>query len=632
MLIRWTIYIIPIAGLLWIPGIIGLTIAPDATIFSIPLLWASIYFSVIWVGWFVSLLIGLTIPTFLRITLGSIAPELKHYIAYLNALPRYIALSLWSLSNWIVFIVRDRDNSTRDGSALFKFQQFVFAFFIDAVLLFVIKLLVQMIAYNFHRKSYEDRIAASKAQIRSLVRLYVHSRDVSNVAPEVGKMDSIRALKKALKEVKRVAQTTTTMFGTVASELAGERILQPNSPGSVVTNALSSTNKTRQLARRIFYSFVPAYRNHLLLEDIKGVFDTEEQAEFAFAQFDRDENGDASLEEVELACLDIHRERLALASSMRDLDSAVARLNSILVSVYSVVAIIIVLGVMNIGFNNLLVSAGTLILGLSWLIGSTAQEILSSIIFLFIKHPYDVSDRVDLDGVAYVVKEMSLLSTVFRQTDGKLVQIPHSVLNTKAVSNIRRSGPISETFVWNVEFGTSFEQIEKLREKMLEFLVAEKRDFLPVMDISIQNFEDQGKMTLGSDIKYKSNWQNGALKAQRRNKWICALKLTMASLKIYGPGGAGNPSPEAAATRVHLLQEDPAGPMAAPPRMPTPKFYPAKEASYSFADKREIFTDPSGDVFDEVERSSPPQPHVVSQQTAAGRVQEGTQRREFRSQ
>ena len=42
---------------------------------------------------------------------------------------------------------------------------------------------------------------------------------------------------------------------------------------------------------------------------------------------------------------------------------------------------------------------------------------------------------------------------------------------------------------------------------------------------------------------FKTNWQNNALKYQRRNKWICALKIALASLEIWGPDGAGNPSP-----------------------------------------------------------------------------------------
>jgi len=37
---------------------------------------------------------------------------------------------------------------------------------------------------------------------------------------------------------------------------------------------------------------------------------------------------------------------------------------------------------------------------------TAAQEILASIIFLFVKHAYDVGDRVDIDDKKYVVKEM----------------------------------------------------------------------------------------------------------------------------------------------------------------------------------------------------------------------------------
>jgi len=63
-----------------------------------------------------------------------------------------------------------------------------------------------------------------------------------------------------------------------------------------------------------------------------------------------------------------------------------------------------------------------------------------------------------------------------------------------------------------------------------------------VFDIQIVDFPDQAKMALQADIKYKSNGQQGALKAKRRNKWLCALKAALGDLGIYGP--SGNPHAE----------------------------------------------------------------------------------------
>lgn len=187
--------------------------------------------------------------------------------------------------------------------------------------------------------------------------------------------DPTLLVKKALKGAQKAAQTATTVIGTVASEIAGERVLQPNSPASMVTSALQSANKTKQLARRIYYSYTPRYREGMVLADISRCFRNRDEAdkvrslrrltvcsieadEFwdlqAFAIFDRDGNGDATLEEIEMSCLDIHRERVALSRSMHDIDSAVGRLDSILVSIWWIVAVLIMLGLLNASFQTMI--------------------------------------------------------------------------------------------------------------------------------------------------------------------------------------------------------------------------------------------------------------------------------------
>ena len=51
--------------------------------------------------------------------------------------------------------------------------------------------------------------------------------------------------------------------------------------------------------------------------------------------------------------------------------------------------------------------------------------------FVFIKHPFDVGDRVGIDGNAYVVKEINLLSTVFLDSKNVSMQALNLGLNNK---------------------------------------------------------------------------------------------------------------------------------------------------------------------------------------------------------
>jgi small-conductance mechanosensitive channel len=134
---------------------------------------------------------------------------------------------------------------------------------------------------------------------------------------------------------------------------------------------------------------------------------------------------------------------------------------------------------------TLITGAGTLIIGLSWLVGGSLTEVLTSIIFLFIKHPYDVGDRVMLTDKYYTVKEIRLLSTIFLDENGTSVQAPNAVISNSFIHNIRRSGQMSETFTFDVAYTTTFEQLETLRNQMLAFLTHERRDFLPSFDLTV---------------------------------------------------------------------------------------------------------------------------------------------------
>jgi len=609
---RWTLFIVPVLAILWIPGIIGLTVSPRGQIWGVRLIWWSIWLSVAWGGWWASLAVAMILPHIARHTIGLVAVGSRRYIDWLVALYRYVAFFGWSLAIWIAWTPlvdsRQQNPTARNKQIVQLIGRLLFGFYLCGGLLLFEKFSIQWIAGKFHERSYAERIAEQKFAIKTLTTLYRNSTDLPesrgishNQNEKQPLVDPKRLVKQAIKGVRFAATTTTTALGNVASEIAGSSVLQPNSPQAMVLTAIESATKTKFLARRIFFSFRKPGRNHLVFQDISRLFPSLEEADAAFSLFDRDGNGDVSLEETEQSCAEFHREQLSIEHSMRDLDSAVGRLDNLLMSLYVVVAILIIAVMLEAQLATLITAAGTLVLGLSWLIGSSLHDVLTCIIFLFIRHPFDVGDRIDLgDKGTFTVKEIRLLSTIFLDGHGTSVQVSNTVLDTLFIKNIRRSPKMSESFTFDVDFSTTFKQIEQLRSLMLGFVQMERRDFQPSFDISVVDIPEQDKMVLQADIMYKSNWQQGTLKATRRNKWICALKTYLAEAKIYGP--KGNPDATPAPTRYTLIpweevQEkgknsaDPMMPIAMP-EMPSGGFNLMSRSAIKLDDTENIFGNP----------------------------------------
>lgn len=259
--------------------------------------------------------------------------------------------------------------------------------------------------------------------------------------------------------------------------------------------------------------------------------------------FDKDLNGDISMEELEAVCVEIGRERKAITASLKDLDSVVSKLDDVFLFIVFAVTIIVFVSLISTSASGVLTSLGSSLLALSWLFSATAQEFLQSCIFVFVKHPFDVGDRVTiygntgsaLKGDDYFVKEISLLYTEFKKMEGHVVQAPNSYLNTLFILNQRRSGGLAEAVPVTVKFGTTLEQIEALRNRLLEFVTAENREYQKNILTELTTIYEAHSITLNVVFFYKSNWQNELLRLQRRNKFICAMMVTMNEIGMEGP-------------------------------------------------------------------------------------------------
>ncbi|KAF2191135.1 serine/threonine protein kinase-like protein [Zopfia rhizophila CBS 207.26] len=562
---RYMIYVAPLAILLAIPIILASTVfdKPRYTIGGANMRLFFIWIEIVWLSLWACKVIAHFLPNIFEFLVGVVSPGVRKYAMLLRALEKPLSIVFWMIVTQVTFPTLI---STAHGwrNTMISILR---AALISSCIFLGERLLIQLISISYHRKQFDGKIKESKRNIYLLGLLYDASRALfpayCNEFAEEDYIiqDSLQlsiGSKKAtfsnharsgsgapmrlLQDVGRFGDKVTSVFGTVAQEITGKKVFDPNSAHSIVLEALDKNRSAEALARRIWMSFVVEGKNSLYQEDLVEVMSPggQKEAEECFAALDRDGNGDISLDEMILTVTEFGRERKAIATSMHDVDQAINALDGLLGTIVFIVCIFIFVAFLSPSFVGTLTTSATALLSLSFVFAATCQEVLGSCIFLFVKHPYDIGDRVDLSSDQLTVEHISLLYTVFKRVqNGKMVQIPNIVLNNLWVENITRSKAMREQVSIFVNFDTTFEDVNILKQEMQAFVrdPQNNRDFHPDIEIEVVSIAEMNKLELKCEIRHKSNWSNEALRASRRSKFMCALVLALRRIPIYGPGG-----------------------------------------------------------------------------------------------
>jgi small-conductance mechanosensitive channel len=464
-------------------------------------------------------------------------------------------LFFWWLAIEISFLPTMKNHNINGDTTTQSWQKtmnkVLVAFLVGFSLNLVEKVILQLIAISFHLRTYQDRIELNKFQIGSLAKLYKYSKE--KIAMDDSEFEGEKAPSGArtpgqlVTEAQKNIKEGITKFGDIAGKVAGDftgrQVTSSGHPSQVTLQLIGSTGGAQVLARRLYRTFARPETETVHSDDLKNAFESDEEADAAFSMFDKDMNGDISMEELEAVCVEIGRERKSITASLKDLDSVVSKLDDVFMFIVLVITIIVFISLISTSAAGVLTSAGSTLLALSWLFSATAQEFLQSCIFVFVKHPYDVGDRVQIYGNSgdlgrgddYFVKEIALFYTEFKKMQGHVVQAPNSYLNTLFILNHRRSGALAEAVPIIIKFGTTLEQIDNLRQCLLEFVTAEKREYQTNILTELRAVQEVHWLELNVVFFYKSNWQNELLRLQRRNKFICALTVAIQECGIEGP-------------------------------------------------------------------------------------------------
>ncbi|KAK7547773.1 Mechanosensitive ion channel-domain-containing protein [Phyllosticta citricarpa] len=576
---RYFLYVAPLAICIAVPIIVGATVSQNAKIGGVRIVWFFTWVEVVWGSIWVAKIVAHGLPRAFQIVAGVVSSGVRKYALVIRNLELYLSLVGWAVTSLATFVPLMTHNpdiraakasGNKNADALKSWQkivrQLLAAAVVASIVLLVEKFFVQLISINYHRKQFIGKIKENKRQVHLLGLLYDASRALfPSYCPEFEEEDYVihdtlrlnlpknfqgharsgsQTPMRFLHDVGRVGDKITAAFGNIASEITGKNVFNPDSAHSIVIQALEKPRSSEALAKRLWMSFVVEGKNALYPEDVKEVLGAsrETEAEEAFLALDADGNGDVNLEEMILMVTEIGRTRKSVATSMHDVDQAINVLDDMLCVVVFVAAVFIFIAFLNASFVTMLATAGTALLSLSFVFSATCQEVLGSCIFLFVKHPYDVGDRVDLTTGTdqLTVEHISLLFTVFKRvTNGRTVQIPNTVLNSLWIENTSRSQAMREQVPIYVSFDTSFEDITALKIEMQNFVRAPEnnRDFHSDIDVTVNGIAELNKLELIIEIRHKSNWGNETLRAMRRSKFMCALVQALRKIPIAPPGG-----------------------------------------------------------------------------------------------
>ncbi|KAJ7115785.1 Mechanosensitive ion channel-domain-containing protein [Mycena epipterygia] len=520
----------------------------------------SLWLAIIWAAGCITSIVVDNITRFLIalvVLFGGQVERLKIQLELTLAVKAWLKLVLDVSWAWVsLSVIRAFYNPP--GSYWVIVNRVMQALFSCSVILLVEKLCLRLIAIQFHQKALAERLAENRLGLKALDRLSNAQPAPAKKSPyakrgrktPTGSVDfsSIRLKeaetmqekpgpsKMSKKESVRKQKRRKAMTSIIVDQVGGAigQVALKNSRFNR-DGDIGGLSSARKLARKLFGALSDVFppRPHLIVEDFYPYFHSTVEATEAFKLFDKDGNGDITKKEMREAVSRIYRERKALTSSLKDVGSAVAKLDAVLISFALIIIIFVCLLIFNRSDTlTSLVPLATIILGFSFIFGNSAATLFNSLIFIFSTHVFDVGDLVMIDDQVLEVREFGLFATTFRRVDGQEIIAPNALLaSSKLVHNLRRSHSMWETTNLMVSYNTPLEVLEELRVRMNAYVAANNREWSNCA-LNIDKMDYQNAIHLIVAMEHRANWQDWGGRWGRRTAFMRNLKTILEDLDV----------------------------------------------------------------------------------------------------
>ncbi|CRG99955.1 mechanosensitive ion channel protein, putative [Plasmodium relictum] len=211
--------------------------------------------------------------------------------------------------------------------------------------------------------------------------------------------------------------------------------------------------------------------NEFITKEMIEVFLKPEEAEEFMKEFDLSGHGRIDVIMFRNAIKRAITCRKKFIKSLKGQESIlklVRRLMSILMSFLASVVLLFIFGV---SADTIIVTGAAFITAVTVILSYMYTSFITSVIFIAFSNPYNIGDRIRLDGgEAMYIKKIKTYTTEFETTTGKIVIYENSKLSNAKIYNESRSKNAYIDISFKVDINTPLVALKELR-KSLQFLV-----------------------------------------------------------------------------------------------------------------------------------------------------------------
>ncbi|XP_047959591.1 mechanosensitive ion channel protein 8-like [Salvia hispanica] len=279
---------------------------------------------------------------------------------------------------------------------------------------------------------------------------------------------------------------------------------------------ITSENQAKIAAKKIFFNVAKPGSKYIYLEDLMR-FMREDEVLKTIRLFEDEVQKGISKRALKNWVVNAFRERRALALSLNDTKTAVDKLHHMLNVLVAILIVVIWLLILKVATTQFFIFLSSQLLLVVFMFGNTCKTTFEAIVFLFVMHPFDVGDRVEVDGIQMIVEEMNILTTVFLKFDNHKIYYPNSVLSTKPIYNYYRSPDMGDAIDFSIHISTPSEKIATMKERIVRYVDNRSDHWYPAPLIVMRDMEDMNRLKFSVWLSHKMNFQDMGERWARRS-------------------------------------------------------------------------------------------------------------------